>query len=53
MADSPRCIVYGEHEEINLHAVRDCDVVRRVWQHLVPLELQPNFLGLQLREWML
>lgn len=40
-----------EIEETNLHVVRDCIEAKRIWAHLIPLDIFQKFFPLPLKEW--
>lgn len=44
-----RCVC---HLEDTLQVIRDCMVVKRFWNHIIPTTLRPLFYSLPLRNWL-
>lgn len=53
LTDSVECSRCSQGEESVLHATRECQWARKVWDFLVPAELKDEFFLLELRPWMI
>ena len=48
----PNCPLCGMHEETMLHRLRDCNLVRSIWESIDSRLVQRNFFNLQLSDWL-
>ncbi|KAH1106201.1 hypothetical protein J1N35_009969 [Gossypium stocksii] len=52
MTDAASCLVCGDMQEIDLHALRDCRTAAEVWKKILFVDDVPSFFGKEMNEWM-